>query len=71
MNVTRQSYVAGMAAVVYLRMSPALRSALHAHAAANGVSLRPRSPRFTKTAREELMAKVALLDHAYRVTPVA
>jgi hypothetical protein len=39
MNVTGASYRAPMAAVVYLRMSPALRAALQSQAADNGVSL--------------------------------
>ena len=39
MSVTGESYVAGMAAVLYLRMAPALRDALRAQAQASGVSL--------------------------------
>ena len=39
MSVTGESQVAGMAAVLYLRMAPALRDALRAHAQESGVSL--------------------------------
>lgn len=39
MDVARPAYGPAMAAVVYLRMAPALRDALRAHADASGVSL--------------------------------